>query len=553
MKEIAGRKNFKEWLVLPGMRTTFLRFMSAVEKYFDPKNEADSFVKPIILIGDTGTGKSLFIEAARQTFENFNPTKMNLYSRINCATLSKELVESEIFGHIKGAYTNAYKDKPGIVESIDTGLLVLDEIGETTEEVQAKLLVFVEDGEYRRVGENKTRNSRVKIIGTTNKPQKYFRPDFWYRFYPVFIPPLYERRRDVLYYLAIKYPEVMARLTPAHITSLLSYNWPGNIREIDRVISIMKFEDNEASIGEDNVFARMLPLKFPKDSRQTNLATIYTPKFGDNLQAKGFDVDKLNKEISEYGLKIQKSHYREISNKNYAKIAKTAPFEAVFLWKSNPEQKHDASKMTTCSRFAHSVSDKIINFVENFDTSYWRDVCLKLNIKKDSTRLMNIEIIKCDKYIQRTFFAFKALCKLFFKDTSSSGDILSIHGNPHLVEDNESNLEKEILLKFHNLGLPESVANVLYKDYAVDITTKYILPWSSYAKNLFHGVHEDKEQCELDELFSTCTERQLLSKYYLYLISNNRTLRLVAPLAGLKYETLRSKLRKLQINHTEIE
>lgn len=134
----------------------------------------------------------------------------------------------------------------GIVASANDGLLVLDEIGELPLEVQAKLLIFIEEKRYRPIGSTRDYPSDVKIIGITNKKKNLSVKTFGIdSFLFLFLPCM--ARADVLYYVGHKYPDVFRRLTSQHLLSMLAHNWPGNVREIERVISIMTFEDSYLS------------------------------------------------------------------------------------------------------------------------------------------------------------------------------------------------------------------------------------------------------------------------------------------------------------------
>lgn len=144
---------------------------------------------------------------------------------------------SELFGHVKGAYTDAIADKAGWIEIADGGCLILEEIGELSNECQAQLLTLIEDGKFHRVGDNKIREVKnISIVGATNRKKSELREDFWNRFMIFNIPPLYQRRQDILYYIEEKEPDLIKLLEPWETLVLLAHNWPGNVREIDKVI-----------------------------------------------------------------------------------------------------------------------------------------------------------------------------------------------------------------------------------------------------------------------------------------------------------------------------
>ncbi|HYQ47507.1 MAG TPA: sigma-54 dependent transcriptional regulator, partial [Thermodesulfovibrionales bacterium] len=170
---------------------------------------------------------------------------------LNCATFSENLIESEVFGHERGAFTSAYETKHGIVEVADRGTLFLDEIAEMPVGLQAKLLRFLDTGEFRRVGGNKILKVDVKVIAATNKdlrdliPQGKFREDLYYRLnvINITIPPLRERMEDIAElaaYFLEKYGRKLSKdikgFAPEALVLLNGYAWPGNVRELENVI-----------------------------------------------------------------------------------------------------------------------------------------------------------------------------------------------------------------------------------------------------------------------------------------------------------------------------
>ncbi len=201
----------------------------------------------VLILGETGTGKELIAkEIHKQSRRAGKPL-----IRVNCASIPKELYESEFFGHVKGAFTGAFKDRVGRFEAADGGTLFLDEIGEIPVDLQSKLLRALQEKQYERVGDEKTRQVNVRIIAATNRDLKAevaagrFREDLYYRLnvFPLQLAPLRERSDDIAP-LARHFTEVAAkemncpkaRLTPAGIAALQNYDWPGNIRELRNVI-----------------------------------------------------------------------------------------------------------------------------------------------------------------------------------------------------------------------------------------------------------------------------------------------------------------------------
>jgi NtrC-family two-component system response regulator AlgB len=202
---------------------------------------------PVLLQGENGTGKS----ALARRLHGKSARAAAPFVVINCPTLSEELLASELFGHARGAFTGAVKDQPGRVEAAAGGTLFLDEIGELPPTLQAKLLRFLQEKQFERVGETHTRHADVRIVAATNRDlgsdvaAGRFREDLLYRLntFELTVPPLRDRREDILP-LAQRFAAFFARtsprpsltLTPAAETALVGYAWPGNLRELRNAI-----------------------------------------------------------------------------------------------------------------------------------------------------------------------------------------------------------------------------------------------------------------------------------------------------------------------------
>ncbi|MBU6401783.1 MAG: sigma 54-interacting transcriptional regulator [Verrucomicrobia bacterium] len=201
----------------------------------------------VLILGETGTGKELVAhEIHRRSRRRDRPLV-----RVNCASISRELYESEFFGHAKGAFTGAVKERAGRFEAAEGGTLFLDEIGEVPLDLQSKLLRALQDKCYERVGEDRTRRADVRIVAATNRGLKEevaagrFREDLYYRLsvFPIQVPPLRERREDISvlaqHFVKLSAKELACpepRLTRAGALRLEGYDWPGNIRELRNVI-----------------------------------------------------------------------------------------------------------------------------------------------------------------------------------------------------------------------------------------------------------------------------------------------------------------------------
>jgi transcriptional regulator with GAF, ATPase, and Fis domain len=201
----------------------------------------------VLILGETGTGKELVAYEIHRRSRRKDKSLV----RVNCASIPRELYESEFFGHARGAFTGAIKDRAGRFEAAEGGTLFLDEIGEVPLELQGKLLRALQEKNYERVGEDRTRHADVRIVAATNRDLKKevaagrFREDLYYRLhvFPVQIVPLRERKEDIpllaQHFVKLSVKELgcpKPRLTRAGIVQLQSYDWPGNIREMHNVI-----------------------------------------------------------------------------------------------------------------------------------------------------------------------------------------------------------------------------------------------------------------------------------------------------------------------------
>jgi len=201
----------------------------------------------VLISGESGTGKELVARAIHRHSSRVDGPMI----KVNCPSVPKELFESEFFGHVKGAFTGAHRDRTGRFQLADGGTLFLDEISEIPVDLQGKLLRALQEHEFERVGEDKTRHVDVRVVAATNRHLQdeveagRFREDLYYRLnvFPIEVPPLRERRDDILP-LAIRFLERTSkdfgiptpRLTQAIADRLYGYDWPGNVRELQNVI-----------------------------------------------------------------------------------------------------------------------------------------------------------------------------------------------------------------------------------------------------------------------------------------------------------------------------
>jgi len=201
----------------------------------------------VLILGETGTGKEVFAEAIHQA----SPRNMKPFVAINCSAFSKELLESELFGHKAGAFTGAVKDKKGLFEEANGGTIFLDELGELDHDLQAKLLRVLESQQFIKIGDTKTTKVNVRILAATNRnlqdevAKDHFRSDLFYRLsvFQITLPAIRDRRKDIgliaksfVQYFAAKVNKQITGFTDDFLNKLENYNWPGNVRELKNII-----------------------------------------------------------------------------------------------------------------------------------------------------------------------------------------------------------------------------------------------------------------------------------------------------------------------------
>jgi two-component system response regulator HydG len=232
---------------------------------------------PVLIQGESGSGKELVARAIHR----LGPRRDRRFCALNCAALSDELIEAELFGHTRGAFTGAVGERAGLFEDADGGTLFLDEIGELSARAQAKLLRVLQDGEVRRVGESLSRRVDVRIIAATNRRLEQeaaagrFRSDLRFRLDVVRIevPPLRERASDVPLLASRFWHEAAGRvgskatLAPDAVAALARYEWPGNVRELQNVIAWVAVQSpRRGRIGPSALPAHVAQASTPLDT-----------------------------------------------------------------------------------------------------------------------------------------------------------------------------------------------------------------------------------------------------------------------------------------------
>ncbi len=194
----------------------------------------------VLLAGESGVGKDMIARAIHM----HSPRKDRPFVKINCTAIPENLMESELFGYEKGAFTGANTSKPGKFEQADTGTVMLDEIGDVPPSIQVKLLRVLQEREFERLGSNKTQHTDVRVVAATNVDlraaleQGTFREDLYYRLnvVPMNIPPLRERKEDIPYLVEHFAKKFGGEISESALERLTAYHWPGNVRELENVV-----------------------------------------------------------------------------------------------------------------------------------------------------------------------------------------------------------------------------------------------------------------------------------------------------------------------------
>jgi two-component system response regulator PilR (NtrC family) len=278
----------------------------AMQEVFRLIERAGPSDKAILIQGESGTGKELVARA----IHSVSGDPDDRFIAVNCAALPRDLMESELFGHVKGSFTGAVGDKKELFEAADGGTLFLDEIGETSKAVQVKLLRVLQEEKVRRVGDTRDIPVDVRIIAATNQDlaalirEGTFREDLYFRLnvIPIQVPPLRERSEDlpklVLYFVG-KYGASSGRgveVRPEALATLAGYPWPGNVRELENVI-----ESVIAMNPGDAITADVLPEKIRTGVAAAPAAVPDIPSEGINLEEA---VNEFEKQLVIKALKL---------------------------------------------------------------------------------------------------------------------------------------------------------------------------------------------------------------------------------------------------------
>jgi transcriptional regulator with GAF, ATPase, and Fis domain len=250
----------------------------ALESVFEQVKRVAPARSTVLIHGETGTGKELIAKAVHNMSSRFG----RLFVRLNCAAIPLDLLESELFGHERGAFTGAILQKIGRFELADKGTLFLDEIGDIPPALQPKLLRVLQEQEFERLGSTRTHQVDVRLVAATNRNlmemanRGEFRSDLYYRLnvFPILLPPLRERREDIPALVA-HFVEIYGRqmnrpiehIPPTTMSALTSYAWPGNIRELQNLIERAVLLSNDGVLPNPLPAAGTLPITtFPAET-----------------------------------------------------------------------------------------------------------------------------------------------------------------------------------------------------------------------------------------------------------------------------------------------
>jgi len=263
----------------------------------------------VLILGESGTGKELIARAIHR----LSKRKERRFFAVDCAALSGTLLESELFGHVKGAFTGALYDKPGVFEVANQGTVFLDEICNIGVDVQAKLLRFLQEREFMPVGARETKSVDVRLVFATNRDLKSMvaegtlREDFYYRIfvYPIGVPPLRHRMSDtplLAYHFLKKYSESFGKpvrsISRKAMEALCQYEWPGNVRQLENVIQAAIIASDTEEISTKDLPEFSEPQKVPSLPPRTNVELKRLKK---ELRAK--TVEKVERDFLLYALK----------------------------------------------------------------------------------------------------------------------------------------------------------------------------------------------------------------------------------------------------------
>jgi two-component system response regulator AtoC len=274
-----------------------------MEKIFDVIRKVSQYKSTVLITGESGTGKELVARALHYNSDR----SQSPFIAVNCGAIPENLLESELFGHAKGAFTDAIRTKKGLFEEADSGTLFLDEIGDLPSQLQVKLLRVLQDGEIRRIGESKPIQIDVRIVAATVKDlskevnEGRFREDLFYRLnvLPIHIPPLRERKEDIpllIQHFIGKYNQAMnkdvAGVDHIAMDTLMNYKWYGNVRELENTVerAIVLSEKN-------NIELENLPAEIQNFREEFQMETVPDEEYSIKRASKTLEINLIKKAL----------------------------------------------------------------------------------------------------------------------------------------------------------------------------------------------------------------------------------------------------------------
>lgn len=532
---MAYQENVK-WIVPPGL-------VSAVKQFEKHCTIAIKAQMPILIYGSTGSGKSLFLRIYEDIYKNKygQNTKVTRFNCSHFAGSDPRIAQTELFGIVKGSASGVNRDRKGMVSVAHGGLLILDEIGELPPEVQAMLLTYIETGKFRKLGGTEEETSTAFIAGATNRPEE-LRRDFYQRFFPFQLQPLHKRRGDVLYYFSCLYPELVRRLTPWEVLSLLAYHWPGNIREVDRMGLLLirnrekefrrPLTDEDPNIVEriDLVLNRKWEKELSRKSTEPNIVEAIADYVDGVMQSIEFSsaLDDLEEKIQERDYSWLPTQGDAIDKKQIDRILK--PY---FI---SPDP---GNTWHPFARFQHEL----------------------LNFKPEDTT--NIQTLKSYEPFERAYIGYKIFCALFMQDDKQNSNTIYMHRFtpvlPNLSSPELRTLKK--LTKSMGLTIIKALANL--GDNEVDNRIKEV-PLDQERQGFFQALYERNPENpflqallgvekniepQAEELNLSGYKRDdLLRSFYSQILRKTRGVeKTAATLIGMPYTSFRDELRKLGV------
>jgi formate hydrogenlyase transcriptional activator len=301
--------SFREEYSSDRRRNQIIGESHALKSVLDKVDCVASTDATVLVLGETGTGKELIAHA----IHNLSSRRDRPFIKLNCAAIPFDLLESELFGHEKGAFTGAIAQKIGRFEMADKGTLFLDEIGDIPLGLQPKLLRVLQEQEFERVGSGQTHKLNVRLVAATHRNledmvmRNEFRSDLYYRLnvFPVELPPLRERREDILPLMrhfvdmyGRRLSKIIEHIPPKTVSSFVSYSWPGNIRELQNMVERAVILSNDGVLHNPLQKAEVRPIvSFSETLRDSERALLV-----ETLESVGWVIAGANGAAAKMGL-----------------------------------------------------------------------------------------------------------------------------------------------------------------------------------------------------------------------------------------------------------